>query len=169
VRAGTERGIQRKSTGNGRRDWRRRNPRSLPLQDEVFAKTCSFAAAAAAVATTTAFGFGKVFVGRDTAELEGEGNEFADLALEVFKLTLGVHEIDRHAVVEQSIAGTFEFADFGGAELNPGVLLLVKGFPTLVDGFVLELGGIVREEFFDGFLEFVYALVFGDFSAEFQG
>lgn len=127
------------------------------------------ASATAAVAAAAAFGFGEVVIGGNAAEFEGHGNEFADFALEGFQFALGVHEFDGYAVVEERIAGTFKFADLSGAELDAGVLLLMESFTAFMDGLVLKLGRVVSEELFHGFLEFVDAVVFGDFGAELQG
>jgi hypothetical protein len=130
----------------------------------------SVAAASTATTTTTpaTIRFGEIFVVRDAAELKGHGNKLADFALDTFQLALSIHEINGNLVVKQRVTGTLEFANLGGAQLDPGVLLLMQRFAAIMHGLVLKLGRIVREKFLHDFLKFIHALVVGEFGTEFQ-
>ena len=127
------------------------------------------AVVAAAAATTAATGFGDVIRGRHAAEFESEAQPAADFLLELLQFLLGVHEIGGHRIAEERVAGGLEAADFGGAEFDPGVLLLVELFAHHVDFAVLLAGGFVVQEPLDAGLKLHEHRRPGDFGAEFLG
>lgn len=127
------------------------------------------AAAAAATAATAAAGFGDVIRGRHPAQFESEAQPAADFLLELLQFLLGVHEIGGHRIAEERVAGGLEAADFGGAEFDPGVLLLVELFAHHVDFAVLLAGGFVVQEPLDAGLKLHEHRRPGDFGAEFLG
>lgn len=126
-------------------------------------------AATSATAATAATGFGEFLGGRAPAEFEGHADVFGDFLLEFFKLLAGGEEFTGDLVVEQGFAGGLELADFGGTELDSGVLFLMQLLAPLVDALVLEARAIVVEETLDAFLETEERGIAGDLGAQFTG
>ena len=98
------------------------------------------ATAAAATATAATGSFLDFLLGRHAAQLQGHADILADVFLEFFKLLLGIEKSGGHLVLEEGLAGGFEFTDFGGTKLDAGMLLLVEFLAALVDALILQAG-----------------------------
>ena len=106
-------------------------------------------AATTAAATATTAGFGKVVGSWHTAQFEGHADVFPDFFLDFFELMLCLHEVTCHRAGKQGVAGCLEGFDFSSAQLQSGVLLLVKLFAHFMNVFVLIAGLIIAQKAFD--------------------
>ncbi len=133
------------------------------------ATTAAAAATAAATAAAVVLGFCDFVIGRGAAEFECHADVLADFLLDAFERALGIHEIDGDFIIKKCVACVFKSFDFGWAEFNTGVLFVVKFFAFFVDGFVLQLGGVVGEKFLNIGLKLFEFRIICDLVAEFFG
>jgi hypothetical protein len=128
----------------------------------------SAAAISSAATAATAF-VSHILGGRYATELDGGTDVFADLLLKGFQFPLGGEEIAGDFVFKERVASAFKFADFGGTQLDAGVLFVVKLFTALVDALVLEAGLVVGDEALNVGFELEVGRITGDQGAEFLG
>ena len=94
---------------------------------------------------------------------------FADGALQLLEFGLCGEELAGNRIVEQCLAGGLKLADFGGAQFDASVLLVVEFLTTLVDALIHQAGVIVIKEGFNLIEEAEIARVFDNLGAKFTG
>jgi hypothetical protein len=106
--------------------------------------------AAAAAATVAA---GKIFLGRDPAQLDGLGDRLLDDVLQIVHFFLGIQEGDGDRVFEQVIPVLFKSGNFGAIQSLATMLLFLQFLAGVHDRFVLAARAGVGEESLDAFTD----------------